>query len=187
MTTPGGELARLRRRGFGLEYASMAWMIVEAGVAITAGVIASSIAAPVRESAVASAATMIFGLSGGGAGEERACCQPSNVLHIMAGEGRRMTASHHLVPVMSRSRSNVAEVIRLQLDQSTIRINKTSHYECDLAGKGVLLIPCVFAGPNIMFDPGGFGPPTIVYGPRGLGTVWETSGASRSSEDALSA
>ena len=36
--------ARLRRRGFGLEYASMAWMTAEAAVAITAGVIASSIA-----------------------------------------------------------------------------------------------------------------------------------------------
>jgi len=41
---PDGELARLRRRGFWLEYASMAWMVAEAGVAITAGVIASSIA-----------------------------------------------------------------------------------------------------------------------------------------------
>jgi hypothetical protein len=28
--------ARLRRRGFWLEYASMAWMVVEAGVTITA-------------------------------------------------------------------------------------------------------------------------------------------------------
>ncbi len=36
--------ARLRRRGFGLEYASMVWMTAEAAVAITAGVIASSIA-----------------------------------------------------------------------------------------------------------------------------------------------
>jgi divalent metal cation (Fe/Co/Zn/Cd) transporter len=44
MITPDGELARLRRRGFWLEYASMTWMMVEAGVAITAGVIASSIA-----------------------------------------------------------------------------------------------------------------------------------------------
>ena len=44
MITPHGELARLRRRGFWLEYASMAWMTVEAAVAITAGVIASSIA-----------------------------------------------------------------------------------------------------------------------------------------------
>jgi len=44
MITPHGELARLRRRGFWLEYASMAWMTVEAAVAISAGVIASSIA-----------------------------------------------------------------------------------------------------------------------------------------------
>jgi divalent metal cation (Fe/Co/Zn/Cd) transporter len=36
--------ARLRRRGFWLEYASMAWMTAEAAVAITAGIIASSIA-----------------------------------------------------------------------------------------------------------------------------------------------
>src|SRR3984957_14447817 len=37
-------LARLRRRGFWLEYASMAWMTAEAAVAVTAGVLASSIA-----------------------------------------------------------------------------------------------------------------------------------------------
>ena len=36
--------ARLRRRGFWLEYASMAWMTAEAAVAITAGILASSIA-----------------------------------------------------------------------------------------------------------------------------------------------
>jgi len=35
---------RLRRRGFRLEYATMAWMIAEAAVAITAGLIAASIA-----------------------------------------------------------------------------------------------------------------------------------------------
>jgi divalent metal cation (Fe/Co/Zn/Cd) transporter len=36
--------ARLRRRGFWLEYASMTWMVAEAAVAITAGILASSIA-----------------------------------------------------------------------------------------------------------------------------------------------
>jgi hypothetical protein len=36
--------ARLCRRGFRLEYASMAWMAAEAAVAITAGILASSIA-----------------------------------------------------------------------------------------------------------------------------------------------
>ncbi len=35
---------RLRRRGFWLEYASLAWMTAEAAVAITAGVLASSVA-----------------------------------------------------------------------------------------------------------------------------------------------
>ncbi len=44
MTVPSARLARLRRRGFALEYASMAWMVAEAAVAITAGVLASSIA-----------------------------------------------------------------------------------------------------------------------------------------------
>ncbi len=45
MTVPAaGQLARLRCRGFWLEYASMAWMTAEAAVAVAAGVIASSIA-----------------------------------------------------------------------------------------------------------------------------------------------
>jgi divalent metal cation (Fe/Co/Zn/Cd) transporter len=42
--TPNGELARLRRRAFRLEYASMVWMVAEAAVAITSGIIAASIA-----------------------------------------------------------------------------------------------------------------------------------------------
>jgi divalent metal cation (Fe/Co/Zn/Cd) transporter len=41
---PAAARARLRRRGFLLEYASIAWMTAEAAVAITAGIIASSIA-----------------------------------------------------------------------------------------------------------------------------------------------
>ena len=44
MTVAAASTARLRRRGFWLEYASMAWMTAEAGIAITAGILASSIA-----------------------------------------------------------------------------------------------------------------------------------------------
>ncbi len=44
MTASRAGPARLRRRGFALVYASMAWMVAEAAVAITAGVLASSIA-----------------------------------------------------------------------------------------------------------------------------------------------
>jgi divalent metal cation (Fe/Co/Zn/Cd) transporter len=38
------DTGRLRRRGFRLEYATLAWMVAEAAVAITAGVLAASIA-----------------------------------------------------------------------------------------------------------------------------------------------
>jgi divalent metal cation (Fe/Co/Zn/Cd) transporter len=41
---PATEMARLRRRAFGLEYATMTWMVAEAAIAITAGAIAASIA-----------------------------------------------------------------------------------------------------------------------------------------------
>src|SRR5215831_20471971 len=44
MGVPAAEAGRLRRRGFRLEYATMAWMAAEAAVAITAGVLAASIA-----------------------------------------------------------------------------------------------------------------------------------------------
>jgi divalent metal cation (Fe/Co/Zn/Cd) transporter len=41
---PAADVARLRRRGFRLEYATMTWMVAEAAVAITAGLLAASIA-----------------------------------------------------------------------------------------------------------------------------------------------
>ena len=67
------ELAKLTRRGFWLEYASMAWMTVEAGVAIVAGIIASSIVLVGfgLDSVIEffSAAVVVWQLRGGG--EER--------------------------------------------------------------------------------------------------------------------
>jgi divalent metal cation (Fe/Co/Zn/Cd) transporter len=61
------------RRGFWLEYASMAWMTVEAAVAITSGIIASSIALVGfgLDSVIefAAAAVVVWQLRGGG--EER--------------------------------------------------------------------------------------------------------------------
>ena len=46
MTATAAGPARLRRRGFWLEYASMAWMTAEAAVAATAGIAAASDAQP---------------------------------------------------------------------------------------------------------------------------------------------
>jgi divalent metal cation (Fe/Co/Zn/Cd) transporter len=44
VSTSAGEVGRLRRRGFRLEYATMTWMAAEGAVAITAGLVAASIA-----------------------------------------------------------------------------------------------------------------------------------------------
>jgi divalent metal cation (Fe/Co/Zn/Cd) transporter len=69
------EADRLRRRSFALEYATMAWMVAEATVAITAGLLASSIALvgfgldSVIE--LLSAAIVIWQLRGEVAGQDR--------------------------------------------------------------------------------------------------------------------
>jgi hypothetical protein len=44
VSLPATQMARLRRRAFWLEYAAMTWMVAEAAIAITAGVITASIA-----------------------------------------------------------------------------------------------------------------------------------------------
>ena len=44
MSSPEADIGRLRRRGFRLEYATMTWMVAEAAVAITAGLVAASVA-----------------------------------------------------------------------------------------------------------------------------------------------
>jgi divalent metal cation (Fe/Co/Zn/Cd) transporter len=44
VSLPEPGIGRLRRRGFRLEYATMTWMVAEAAVAITAGLIAASVA-----------------------------------------------------------------------------------------------------------------------------------------------
>ena len=72
---PPAQAGRLRRRGFRLEYATMAWMVAEATVAITAGLIAASVALvgfgldSVIE--LLSAAIVIWQLRGEIAGQDR--------------------------------------------------------------------------------------------------------------------
>jgi divalent metal cation (Fe/Co/Zn/Cd) transporter len=75
VTATAASAAQLRRRGFRLEYASMAWMTAEAAVAITAGILASSIALTGfgLDSVIElfSAAIVVWQLRGEIAGEER--------------------------------------------------------------------------------------------------------------------
>jgi divalent metal cation (Fe/Co/Zn/Cd) transporter len=44
VSLPEADMGRLRRRGFWLEYATVTWMVAEAAIAITAGLIAASVA-----------------------------------------------------------------------------------------------------------------------------------------------
>lgn len=75
MSLPAPEVARLRRRAFGLEYATMAWMVAEAAIAIAAGASTASIALvgfgldSVIE--LMSAGVVIWQLRGEIAGEDR--------------------------------------------------------------------------------------------------------------------
>jgi DNA-binding transcriptional ArsR family regulator len=75
---------------------------------------------------------------------------------------------------------------QLQLDQDGIRINKPSCGDHDLAGNGLLLMPCVFAPPNVIFGPAPPGP-SLIYRPRGVATVWEAVKASPPADDPLGA
>ena len=74
--SPADADAELRRRGFWLEYASMAWMTVEAAVAVAAGVIVSSVALVGfgLDSVIEFCAAIIIVWQLRGSGEERVEC-----------------------------------------------------------------------------------------------------------------
>ncbi len=96
-------LARLRHRGFMLEYASMAWMTAEAAIAITAGVLASSIALTGfgLDSVIEffAAAIVVWQLRGEGEGRETRAVRLIGVTFFalalyLAVEGIRDLAAH---------------------------------------------------------------------------------------------
>jgi divalent metal cation (Fe/Co/Zn/Cd) transporter len=75
LTAETEDLGRLRRRAFALEYLSVAWMLAEAAVAVTAGIVAGSVALTGfgLDSLIelASAFIVIWQLRGEAAGEDR--------------------------------------------------------------------------------------------------------------------
>jgi DNA-binding transcriptional ArsR family regulator len=75
---------------------------------------------------------------------------------------------------------------QLELDQDGIRINKPISGDYDLAGQGLMLMPCVFAPPNVVYGPAPPGP-CLIYRPRGVATLWETANANQPANDPLSA
>lgn len=76
----------------------------------------------------------------------------------------------------------------LQLQEQAIEvIGMGNDSEHDLAGSGLLLIPCVFAWPHLIVDPGRTGPPSLTYGPRGIGSLWQNATPEPARDDALGA
>jgi DNA-binding transcriptional ArsR family regulator len=57
----------------------------------------------------------------------------------------------------------------------------------ELAGAGLVLVPCVFAWPHTMVDLGSGNAPSITYGPRGVATIWPDTEPPAPDDDALAA
>jgi divalent metal cation (Fe/Co/Zn/Cd) transporter len=94
-------MSRLRRRGFWLEYASMAWMTVEAAVAIVSGIIASSIALIGfgLDSVIEffAAAVVVWQLRGGGEERETRAIRLIGVTFFVLGAYLAAESIHDLV------------------------------------------------------------------------------------------
>jgi divalent metal cation (Fe/Co/Zn/Cd) transporter len=95
------ELARLTRRGFWLEYASMAWMTVEAAVAVASGIIASSIALIGfgLDSVIEffAAAVVVWQLRGGGEERESRAVRLIGVTFFVLAAYLAVESIHHLI------------------------------------------------------------------------------------------
>ncbi|MGI8571033.1 MAG: DUF5937 family protein [Solirubrobacteraceae bacterium] len=63
----------------------------------------------------------------------------------------------------------------LELVEHAINVRSNAGSEHQLAGSGLVLVPCVFAWPYVMADVGAGDAPTITYGPRGVGELWPTA------------
>jgi DNA-binding transcriptional ArsR family regulator len=67
----------------------------------------------------------------------------------------------------------------LAMDSDRLRIDKPHHcHQCfDLAGAGIVVVPCAFAWPKLMVDCCGVDQPALVYPPRGVAELWEEPSA----------
>ena len=68
-----------------------------------------------------------------------------------------------------------------------LRIDKPHHcsHRFDLAGTGIVLVPCAFTWPSLSVDCCGVDQPALIYPPRGVAELWQDTPAERA--DPLSA
>jgi DNA-binding transcriptional ArsR family regulator len=67
----------------------------------------------------------------------------------------------------------------LAMDGDRLRIDKPHHCHqvFDLAGTGIVVMPCAFAWPCLLVDCCGVDQPALVYPPRGVAELWEEPSA----------
>jgi DNA-binding transcriptional ArsR family regulator len=67
----------------------------------------------------------------------------------------------------------------ISLDRDRLHIDKPhhGHHSFDLAGKGILLVPCVFSWPTLVVGCCGTDQPTLTYPTRGVAEFWQESPA----------
>lgn len=76
----------------------------------------------------------------------------------------------------------------LELAEHAIHVQSNAKgADHQLAGAGLLLVPCAFAWPHVMMDLGDGNAPSITYGPRGIGELWPDAAIPAMYEDALGA
>jgi DNA-binding transcriptional ArsR family regulator len=75
----------------------------------------------------------------------------------------------------------------LAIDGDRLRVDKPHHcsHRFDLAGSGVVLVPCAFTWPSLIVDCCGVDQPVLIYSPRGVAELWEDTMAEQ--PDPLSA
>jgi hypothetical protein len=75
----------------------------------------------------------------------------------------------------------------LSFTDDLLRIDKPHHcsHRFDLAGTGIVLVPCAFTWPTLSVDCCGVDQPVLIYPPRGVAELWEDTGADQ--PDPLSA
>jgi DNA-binding transcriptional ArsR family regulator len=68
-----------------------------------------------------------------------------------------------------------------------LRVDKPHHcsHRFDLAGTGIVLVPCAFTWPSLSVDCCGVDQPALIYPPRGVAELWEDTMAEQ--PDPLSA
>jgi DNA-binding transcriptional ArsR family regulator len=70
----------------------------------------------------------------------------------------------------------------IAFDRDLLQIDKPHHchHHFDLAGTGIVLVPCVFTWPTLSVDCCGVDQPVLVYPPRGVAELWREPSAEQS-------